>query len=217
MKNLKLRILCYAVAVCNLLLAAVFYLKLPDRIPMHWAMDGTVTYHPRHELFLMCGMGLLFALLFDLLPRIDPRRGNYQRFGTYYDGFCVVIQFFLLSMTAVILTESFRPGSVSVSTVVRLGVGLLLIFIGNMMPKFKSNFYCGIKTPWTLSSEEVWRKTHRLGGKCFFAAGLVMALSILLPAPRTAFNLSIAAVLLAALAPGVMSYVWWRREAGKAK
>ena len=87
MKNFKLRILCYAVAVCNLLLAAVFYLRLPDRIPMHWAMDGTVTYHPRHELFFMCGMGLLFALLFDLLPRIDPRRGNYQRFGTYYDGF----------------------------------------------------------------------------------------------------------------------------------
>lgn len=212
MKNLKLRILCYAAAVCNLLLAAAFYPALPDRIPMHWSFNGTASYSAKYEIFPLCGMALLFAVLFDVLPKIDPRKQNYQRFGAYYDGFCVVMQFFLLAMTGIILTESFRPGTISVQIVVMVGVGLLLMYIGNVMPKFKSNFYCGIKTPWTLSSEQVWYKAHRLGGKCFFLAGLAVILSVLLPWPQAAFAVTLIAVLAAALIPSVMSYIWWRQE-----
>lgn len=212
MKNRKLRILTYLLALLNLLLAAGFYQFLPDKIPMSWSFDGTASYDEKWKLFMMCGISLLLAVLFDVLPKIDPRRGNYEKFGNFYDGFCVVMQIFMLLMTGIVLTEAVSPGSIFVPKAVLTAVGLLLLFIGNMMPKFKSNFYCGIKTPWSLSSEEVWRKTHRLGGKCFCLAGLLFLAGALLPLQWTAWWLLFACVMAACLIPGVMSYVWWRQE-----
>ena len=213
MKNPNMRILTYLLAVVSILLAAVLYTKLPEQIPTHWDLDGTVTYGGRHMIFLTAGMGLPMALLFDLLPRIDPRRQNYQKFGSYYDAFCVLIQLFVLGMNAVTITEALRPGTLSVPMIVMLFVGFLFLFIGNIMPKIKSNFYMGIKTPWTISSEEVWRKTHRLGGKCFFVAGLVSILGAFLPIRSSViFAVYMTVILAAALIPGIMSYVWWRQE-----
>lgn len=212
MKSKKLRIVNYIIAVCNLLTAAVFYPSLPERIPMNWGTDGSVSYNDKIQIFAMCGMAVLFAFLFDVLPKIDPRRKNYQKFGSYYDGFCIFMQLFLYIMTGIILVEAFRPGTVSVPMITMLLVGVLLLFIGNIMPKIKSNFYMGIKTPWALSSEEVWYKTHRLGGKCFFLCGIVMILSAFLPSKESAFWITMAVIMIACLVPGIMSYVWWRQE-----
>ena len=212
MKNPKLRIINYMLAVCNIALAAILYPSLPDQIPMNWGIDGTVSYSDKHEIFLMCGMAVLFAFLFDVLPKIDPRKKNYQKFGGYYDGFCVFMQVFLLGMTGTILVETFRPGTISVPVVVMLAVGILFIFIGNFMPKIKSNFYMGIKTPWALSSEEVWRKTHRLGGKCFVTAGMIMIVSAFLPNQTAAYWITMGCVMISAVIPTVMSYIWWKQE-----
>ena len=212
MKNPKLRIVNYVLAICNLGLAAVLYPALPDQIPMNWGIDGTVSYNDKIQLFMLCGMSVLVAVMLDVLPHIDPRKKNYQKFGSYYDGFCIFMQAFLLGMTGIVLTESFRPGTISVPVVVMIIVGILFLFLGNMMPKVKSNFYMGIKTPWALSSDEVWRKTHRLGGKCFFLSGLIMIVSAFLPNQQFTFWLTMVCVLVACFIPGVMSYVWWRQE-----
>lgn len=212
MKNRKLRIAVYLLAAFNLLSAAVLYPSLPEQIPMNWGMDGTVEYNDKYQIFLMCGMAVLFAFLFDILPKIDPRRKNYQKFGPYYDSFCVLMQVFMLAMNGIILLETFRPGTVSVPLITMTMVGILFLFIGNIMPKIKSNFYMGIKTPWSLSSEEVWRKTHRLGGKCFFLAGIVMIVSPFLPWKEYAFRASFVIVMAACCIPGIMSYVWWKKE-----
>lgn len=212
MKNRNLRIAVYVLAVFNLLVPALLYRKLPAQIPLNWDLDGSVGYGAKYQIFLMSGMGLLFAVLFDILPKIDPRRKNYQKFSSYYDGFCVFMELFLMIMTDVVLLEAFRPGTVSVPMITMLCVGVLFLFIGNMLPKVKSNFYMGIKTPWSLSSEEVWRKTHRLGGRCFFLAGLVMLLTAFLPWQKAAFWCTFACIAIACLIPTLMSYIWWRRE-----
>ena len=104
MKNPKLRILTYLLAAAGLLLAAVIYPRLPQEIPTHWDLDGTVTYSGRHMIFLTSGTGLPLAVLFDLLPKIDPRRQNYQKFGRYYDLFCVFMEVFLLAINGITLT-----------------------------------------------------------------------------------------------------------------
>lgn len=213
MKNKKLRILTYLIAFGAFLLTLILYPMLPEQIPTHWNANGTVTYGARSTIFLTASLNPLFAFLFDILPKIDPRRQNYDKFGGYYDSFCILMQVFMLIMNGVVLTETFRPGTLSVPIVVMLGVGLLFLFLGNIMPKFKSNFYMGIKTPWTISSEEVWRKTHRLGGKCFFLVGLLSILCAFLPFNNSIiFGIYTAFVLIACLIPGVMSYVWWRQE-----
>lgn len=215
MKNRKLRIAAYALAIITLLMTVVLYPSLPDQIPMTWGTDGTVGYNDKYQIFFMSGMGILFAVLFDILPKIDPRRKNYQKFGSYYDGFCVFMQLFLLIMNGVILTESFRPGTVSVPVITMLCMGILFLFIGNILPKVKSNFYMGIKTPWALSSEEVWRKTHRLGGKCFFLVGIVLIASSFLPDQKAVFWITFVCIMAACLIPSAMSYIWWRREQNK--
>lgn len=216
MKNTKMRILTYLLAVAGFLLTVLIYPKLPEQIPTNWDINGNVAYSGRHTIFLISGMGLLLAVLFDILPKIDPRRQNYQKFGNYYDIFCVLMEVFMLIMNGIILSETFRPGTLSVPMIVMLGTGLLFLFVGNIMPKIKSNFYMGIKTPWTISSEEVWRKTHRLGGKCFFALGLVSIVCAFLPfdAPLI-FEGYMALVLFSCLVPGIMSYLWWRQEQPK--
>ncbi len=210
MKNPRLRILTYLLAVGSLLLAAILYPSLPEQIPTNWNMDGTVTYSSRYTLFATAGMGLLFAVLFDILPKIDPRRRNYEKFGGFYDMFCVLMQIFMLFTNGIIITESLRPGTLSVPMAVMLGIGVLFVITGNFMPKVKSNFYMGIRTPWTLSSDEVWRRTHRLGGRCFFLAGLIFIICAFLP--DRGFIFCTAAALIVALIPCLMSYIWWRQE-----
>lgn len=210
MKNRKLRILTYVLALAGILLTAVLYPSLPEQIPTHWNLDGTVTYGERYTIFFLSGMGLLFAVMFDVLPKIDPRRQNYEKFGRFYDLFCVLMEFFLLIVNGVILTETLRPGTLSVPMVTMLSIGVLFVVIGNFMPKFKSNFYMGIKTPWTLSSEEVWRKTHRLGGRCFCLSGLLFLICAFLPG--SAINFCVIVVLIACFIPGFMSWIWWRQE-----
>lgn len=210
MKNHRLRILTYLLALAGLAAAFFLYPLLPEQIPTHWNADGSVTFGSRNTVFITAGTGLLFAVLFDLLPKIDPRRRNYEKFGSFYDLFCVLMEIFILVMNGIMVTEALRPGTLSVPMAVMLGVGILFVIVGNFMPKFKSNFYMGIKTPWTLSSDEVWRKTHRLGGKCFFLSGLLFIICAFLP--ESAFAVCFAGILIACFIPGIMSYIWWRQE-----
>ena len=213
MKSKKRIAAMWLLALLPLVLVAVFYARLPDRVPMHWGFDGEIDrYGSKNELWLIGALGPLFALLFQFLPRLDPKKRNYERFHTYYEAFALVLVAFIAVMMGIALLESFRPGTVSMGRVVSALVGLLFVFIGNLMGKVKPNFFMGIRTPWTLSDPDVWNRTHRLGGGLFFLAGLATVASALLLPEQVTFWVLLAGVLLAALVPTVMSYVWYRRR-----
>ena len=92
-----------------------------------------------------------------------------------------------------------------------LGVGLLFIFLGNFLTRVEPNWFIGIRTPWTLSSDTVWRKTHRTGGWVFVLGGFVLASGAFLP--HGAFlPLFVVTILFMPLIPIVQSYVLWKRE-----
>ena len=205
----------WLLALLPLVLVAVFYSRLPDQVPMHWGFDGEINrYGSKNELWLTGALGPLFALLFQFLPRLDPKRRNYEKFQTYYEAFSLVLVAFTSVMMGVALLESFRPGTLSMGRVVSALVGLLFLFVGNLMGKVKPNFFMGIRNPWTLSDPDVWNRAHRLGGGLFFLTGLVTVVSaILLPEPVT-FAVLMAGTLLTALIPTVMSYLWYRRRPG---
>lgn len=210
-RNTKLWVLLWALALLPLIVTALLYKKLPQQVPVQWGLDGTVRYDSRNTIWMISGMGPLFAGMLYLLPKIDPRKRNYEKFQGWYEGFGIVLMIFLDVMTFVILSESFNPGHISVDTVVIIAVGILLTFIGNMMPKMKSNFFMGVKNPWTLSNTEVWNKTHRLAGFLFFAAGLLIIASAFFSNAMLKFGIVMGVVLVVALIPTVMSYVWYRR------
>lgn len=212
MKDKTLRWMAWIVAAGALVLVACAFPFLPEQVPTHWNLDGTVTYSGKGTLWLLGLMPLALTALMRALPRVDPRRGNYSRFQSYYDGFVLVMGLFLLCITAVTVVESLRPGTLAVWRIVVMAVGLLLVFLGNMLPKVKSNFFLGVKTPWTLSDPDVWNRSQRLGGRLFFLAGLAMMASGLLLGEHAAFAVTMAGALGAGGVPCVMSYIWYRQK-----
>jgi uncharacterized membrane protein len=195
-----------------LLLALWAYPRLPAQIPSHWNMEGEVNgWSGRWVVFLPPLMGLVLLVLMPLLRRIDPRREHYARFEpTFWLVINVIVAFMFVPHVLTIGTALGWPLPAGDRMMIG-GVGLLFILLGNYMPRMKSNWWMGIRTPWTLSSESVWRSTHRLGGRTFVLGGVLMLASLALPAQARVGAL-IAAVVLSALVPAVWSYVAWRRE-----
>ena len=117
-------------------------------------------------------------------------------------------------MMGIIIKESFRPGTIKVSMVVTAMCSLLFMMLGNMMPKFRQNFFCGFRTPWALSDETVWNKTHRLGGRMMFGAGLIGLAGAIFPSDKVRMGMLTGPVLVAIVVPYVMSYVWFKKREG---
>ena len=90
----------------------------------------------------------------------------------------------------------------------------MIAFLGNWMGKLRRNFYVGIRTPWTLSSDTVWRRTHRTGGALMVLGGLILAISAFLPRPAF-LVLFVTTIVIVAVIPIVQSYILWKREQSK--
>ena len=210
-KPSKTQVLIWVFAVAPLAVVAALYNRLPETIPMHWNLEGEARHDPRVNIWWLAALPSLIAGLFMILPKIDPRKRNYEKFRGFYDAFCLFMMIFLLVVVGMILSESFNPGRIHVGFVAVALCGLLFAFIGNMMPKMKSNFFMGIRTPWTLSSNEVWNRTHRLGGLLWFFGGLlIIALGFFLDY-IVLFVIFSAIVAVIVIVPVVMSYVWYRK------
>ena len=189
------------------------YGKLPLQVPISFGFDGAVNaYGPRPILWLLAGIGPLMALALQFVPRIDPKRDNYVKFQRYYDQFAIFLELFFLAVFGLSVAESLRPGTVSIGRMVTALVSVLLVLLGNMMGKIKHNYFFGIRTPWTLADPDVWTRTHTLGGKLWFALGVVLLpCSLLLP--EQAFFVALMGGLLGTTALViVLSYLWYRQK-----
>lgn len=212
MNQKRLLWLSVGLAVLPALLTAVLYAGLPDQVPLQWGFGGEVSYGPKSQLWVLSLMPLMMLFLFRALPKIDPRRQNYARFQRYYDGFCLVMLFFLLGMNTLVLLESLWTGRIAVWRVVTVGIGAIFLFLGNLLPKVKNNFFMGVRTPWTLSDPDVWNRSNRLGGQCFFLMGLVALLAGLLLPELAAFAVLMAGTAIVVLIPTLASYIWYQRS-----
>jgi uncharacterized membrane protein len=190
------------------------YSQLPDPMPSHWDAAGNVNdYMPKFwGAFLMplISIGLLFLLI--AIPSIDPLKANIALFRGLYNLFITLVIGFMLFIYGLTLASALGY-PFNMTTFMMPAMGLLFIGAGYMMGKSKRNFFIGIRTPWTLSSENVWNKTHQLGKWMFFGAGIVTILSTLFG--PSGFTVMIPALLLAAFVPIVYSYILWRQEQGK--
>lgn len=215
MKNKVIRVLAYILGVIPLLVLGGVYTRLPEEVPVHWGFNGNVEYGAKNQLWLLFALGLIFAIMFDFLPKIDPKRENYQKFGKYYDLFAIAMIIFLDIVEAIVLIECFVPNTIPVGKVIITLISIIFMITGNLMPKVKTNFYMGIKTPWTLSNSDVWNKTHRLGGRIMFIVGVVSILSGLFMPEMISLIVLLVGVACIALIPLIMSYVWYRQLQNK--
>jgi uncharacterized membrane protein len=191
------------------------YPRLPDRVPAHWNVHGVVNRYTSRTFFLVPLPLFVLALwgLLRVLPRIDPWRENYPKFQGTYD-LVVNCALTVIALADVAVVGRALGSPVPLDRVMPGVVGVLLVIIGNVMPRARPNFWFGIRTPWTLTNPRVWERTHRFAGYVFVLAGVVGILSAFVGASIAPRTVGIAAVA-AALIMLIYSYFVWRQEISK--
>lgn len=206
----------------SIVVAAMFLFGLaalpfmPNPAPIHWNAAGAVDGYgsPLLATFLGPLIALATLVLMRWLPRLDPRRESYQQFaGTYRLIMTVLVLFF--AMLELVTVGAALGWPISIPRVMMLGMGVMFGLIGNELGRVQPNYFVGIRTPWTLADADVWRRTHRAGGRMLAGAGLIMLLAGLFLPAEIGFFLGIGAVLLAAFGSIAYSYIIWRQRAGK--
>lgn len=192
---------------------AVLWNQLPDQMPSHWnandEVDGTM---PRFwGVFLMPLITLGMFGLFLVLPAIDPLKANIAQFRETFNIFIVLIVAFMLYIHGLTLAWGLGYQSFKMSAAMLPFMGILFIAIGYLLRQAKRNFFIGIRTPWTLSSDSVWDKTHQLGSVLFMLSGAFAILGGFLGG-MTAFWLMFVPLIGSTLFLVVYSYVLYKNE-----
>ncbi len=209
MKLIRLAIALVLVLTAVITLAA--YPQMPDPVPSHWNAAGEVD----GELPKFWGLVVVPALmagitaLLAVLPRIDPLRKNYLKFQSWYEGFILALAVFFFGLQLQIILWGMGT-QVSPNHTMPVMVGILFICIGFLTEHAEPNWFVGIRTPWTLSSEKVWKKTHERGGTLFKLAGMVSMVGA--AAGIYAWLFIIVPVIAAAFYCVVYSYMEFRKE-----
>jgi uncharacterized membrane protein len=191
-----------------------FYPKMPEMMASHWNRQGEVNGYMSKcsSLFFMPFMSLFMFLLFILIPKIDPLKANIEKFRKYYDCFILLVILFLFYIYLLTifwnLGYRFNMGQLMVPA-----MALLFYYAGILIENAKKNWFIGIRTPWTLSSDSVWDKTHKIGGKLFKINGLIALLGFFFP--KRAFCIVIIPILLFSLYLVLYSYFEYQKELTK--
>jgi len=188
------------------------YAGLPDPMPTHWNAAGEVDGYSSKPVgaAVIASIPLLSFVIFKLIPVISPRGFRTESFTGTLNIIMTATVIFGCVLGAGLIRAS-HDASINISSFVYVAVGLLFVVMGNFLGKVRKNFFLGIRTPWTLASDEVWAKTHRLGGWCFVIAGVFMAIMGVAAPTATWF---IGVIVVVALVPVVYSFFAYRKIEG---
>lgn len=203
------------IVLVMLALSAWAWNQIPDTqlIPVHYGVDGLPDrYGGKVEaLLVMPFVGLGTIALFAIIPRIEPRSDNLTRSNKAYFMTTLSATGLLLSIHAATVLQALgRP--INVAIVTSVGVSVLLAIMGNYMSKVRSNFSFGIRTPWTLRSEQSWNKTHRLGGRLLFLLGISATIAALINAHQLFLILILGGTIGITVALFIYSYWVWKND-----
>ncbi|MFP3664248.1 SdpI family protein [Priestia sp. SIMBA_032] len=185
---------------------------LPATMPIHWGANGEADGFATkiNAMILTVGIMVLIYFIIAFVPRIDPRKENYKYFSKTYNILlnAVLLLFFFVNMSTILQGLGYN---VPMAYIAPIMAGLVFIIIGNYLQRVRSNYFMGIRTPWTLSNENVWKKTHRLSGKIFFIGGLLILISAFLPDGYKSVIMWGSIVLCVAV-PYLYSYLAYKKE-----
>ena len=209
MKLIRLAIIAGLLITMTLTIAV--YPTMPDKVVSHWNAAGQADGY----MSKLWGLSLIplimtgFVALLAVLPRIDPYKKNYEKFRNYYEGFILLFILFMLAIQVQIILWS-SGYQISPNLTFPFLIGTLFIYIGFLLGHAEQNWFVGIRTPWTLSSETVWKKTHELGGKLFKIAGVICFIGVL--AGEFAMWFILVPILAVAVYTVAYSYFEYQKE-----
>jgi len=196
------------------MITIIFFISiffLPETIPVHWNIDWEVDrYGSRYELLIIIFLPILSYYGMNLLRYIDPHRMQIEKKMKVYELMRKVLSMFMVLLVIAFYYFTFDP-TIDGTKIICMMIGIILIIVGNYLPKVPQNFFLGIKTPWTLSSSVVWRKTHKMSGYIFVIGGLLICLSIFL-SKMSMILFMLGAVIGIVLVTFVYSYLVYRKE-----
>ncbi|SMG48239.1 Uncharacterized membrane protein [Marivirga sericea] len=209
--KLKKELPLIAIVLLPLAYLAFVWNDLPNRVPMHWNLQGEVNrYGDKTELVLLILLlPVLVYFLLLIVPKIDPKN-KLQRMGGKYDSIRFLVTTFV-SILALFIIYSANNESVTNPNYILLGIGLLYFILGNYFKTLKANYFIGIRTPWTLENEEVWKATHKLAGKMWFVGGILVVLSCLIFEKQMNFIVFMSITIIISLVPVIYSYLKFRK------
>jgi len=207
----KSEIIILGIIILSFVIGIYYYPQMPEKLASHWNEKGQVNGYMSKfwGLFFMPIISVGMLLLFILIPRLDPLNSNIAQFRKYYDGFVVTIMVFLFYLY--LLTIFWNTGY-TFNMIIFLAPALAILYYscGILIENAKRNWFIGIRTPWTMSSDNVWDKTHKIGGKLFKIAGVFAFMSIFFQ--KYAIFIIVFPVMIVSIYTVVYSYFEYQKE-----
>jgi len=210
--NLKKELPILAIVTLPFIYLAYIWNELPSEVPMHWNIKGEIDrYGDKSELIIIPFLlPLLVYIIFLVIPKIDPKN-KLNKMGNKLQ----TIKFFLttfMSILALFIIYTAKNQSFTNPNYIIFLIGILFIILGNYFKTIKPNYFIGIRIPWTLENESVWKKTHKLGGKLWFVGGIIVVLSSLVLGKQPNFTLFLIITGIISIIPIVYSYIVFKNE-----
>ncbi|GAA0873325.1 SdpI family protein [Gangjinia marincola] len=210
--NLKRELPLIVIILLPYLYLGFIWGDLPQTVLTHWNGAGEIDGWSNKStlLFLPLLTSVLTYVLFLIIPYIDPK-GQLKKMGSKYHSLKMFIVVLMTAITLYILYST-KQESLSNPNTLYFLIGLLFAVLGNYFKTIKHNYFIGIRTPWTLESETVWKKTHQLGGKLFLISGVVLILTSLLFSPQLNSTLVLVVTTVLVLTTVGYSYILFKQE-----
>jgi len=176
---MKILTIAAIIIILSFVLAGIFYQYLPDKIMSHWNSKGEADGYMTKlwGLFLIPIISIAIFILFCLIPKIDPLKNNIQKFRKHYNLFILLFVIFMFYIESIIIIANIGY-NINMNILIMPAIGILIFFIGFILEKAKRNWFIGIRTPWTLSSDKVWDETHKLGSRLFKLSGILAIIGV---------------------------------------
>ena len=181
-----------AIVLLPIAMLIIVWNRLPAQMPLQWDLNGQPNFYGPRWSYPVIAIGIY--ILFLVLPGIDPLKKNYVIFGdSYFKLRLIMVLFFSATSTCMMVNELYH--NINLGKVISSSMFLLLALFGNYMGNLRRNYFIGYKIPWTLNSDEVWKKTHVLAGKLWFWGGLLGFMVALTSINKTYFLIPILTII----------------------
>lgn len=198
--------------VLSIFASIYFYQNFPEKVATHWNFMGQVDGYSSKAMGAFFGPVLLLLMYMIILisPYLDPKKERYVEFEKVYKIFRFVLV--LVMFIIYIATGIYNLGyDINIGIIIPILLGGLMILIGNYMGKIKKNYFFGIKTPWTLSSEKVWNETHRVGGYAFIIFGILIIVTPFV-GQKWGIITFLSGIIIVTFGTFIYSYILYRKE-----